>query len=120
MAKKSRDADLLHTPLRASGLRKKVAKAVTASASRAKPGKPATAVSRTIDSLRSAASELETRVNGSRRTAAAKKGRADAQTQRGQAQRKRQESREDAGQGRTIGPQPIVPFVYVLRGNAFI
>jgi hypothetical protein len=72
MAKKSRDRDLLHT-LRESGLRKKVAKAVTASASRAKPGKPPSAVSRTIDSLRSAASELENRVNGSRRTAAAKK-----------------------------------------------
>jgi hypothetical protein len=72
MAKNRRDADVFHA-LRQSGLRKKVAQAVTESASRAKPGKPPTAVSRAIDSLRTAASELENRVNGSRRSQAAKK-----------------------------------------------
>lgn len=72
MAKNNRNADLFHT-LRQSGLRKKVAKAVAESASRAKRGKPPTAVSRTIDNLRTAASELENRVNGSRRSEAAQK-----------------------------------------------
>jgi hypothetical protein len=41
MAKNKRDADLIQT-LRESGLRKKVAKTVTESASRTKQGKPPT------------------------------------------------------------------------------
>jgi hypothetical protein len=72
MAKNKRDADLIQT-LRESGLRKKVAKTVTESASQTKQGKPPTAVARTIDSLRTAASELEDRVHGSRRSAAGQK-----------------------------------------------
>jgi hypothetical protein len=59
--------------LRQSGLRKKVAKALSDSAGRTKRGKPPTGVARTVESLRTAASELENRVSGSRRSEAGKK-----------------------------------------------
>jgi hypothetical protein len=71
MAKK-KDKDLLET-LRGSGLREKVARAVTDSVENARHGKQPKAVKRTIESLRAAASELEDRVNGSRRRSEAAK-----------------------------------------------
>jgi hypothetical protein len=72
MASRKRESDLFDV-LRQSGLRKKVAKALSESAGRAKRGKPPTGVARTVENLRTAASELENRVTGSRRTEAAKK-----------------------------------------------
>ncbi|MGI8713474.1 MAG: hypothetical protein ACR2NR_09875 [Solirubrobacteraceae bacterium] len=71
MANKQRDSDLFEV-LRESGLRKKVARAVTESAGRAKKGAPPKTVSNTVEGLRAAASELEHRVSGSRRSEAAK------------------------------------------------
>lgn len=71
MAKK-RDKDLFDS-LRKSGVRKKVAKAASESAAAAKNGKPSKAVTRTVESLKQAASDIESRVHGSRRGDAAKK-----------------------------------------------
>ncbi len=71
MARKNND--LLQT-LRNSGLRKKVARAVSDSADRASGGKAPKAVARTVENLRKAATELESHVSGSSRSAAAKKG----------------------------------------------
>ncbi len=71
MARKNND--LLQT-LRDSGLRKKVARAVSDSATRATGGKTPKGVERTVENLRKAAAELESRVTGSSRSAAAKKG----------------------------------------------
>jgi hypothetical protein len=63
MAKK-RDKDLFDT-LRKSGVRKKVAKAASESAATAKNGKPAKAVTETVESLKQAASHLERQAHGS-------------------------------------------------------
>jgi hypothetical protein len=71
MAKKQ-DKDLLQA-LRESGVRKKVAQTVTKSAGRARRGKKPDAVTQTVENLRKAAAELESRVTGSSRSAAAKK-----------------------------------------------
>jgi hypothetical protein len=71
MAKKQ-DKDLFDV-LRASGLRKKVARGVSDSASRAKSAKNSSLIDRTVESLRDAASELESRVGHSSRSDAAKK-----------------------------------------------
>jgi hypothetical protein len=71
MAKKQ-DNDLFDA-LRASGLRKKVARGLTDSAARAKSGKHSSTVTRTVESLRDVASELESRVSHSSRSDAAKK-----------------------------------------------
>jgi hypothetical protein len=74
MAKK-RDKDLLET-LRKSGLRKKVARALTGSdakTTRGKGGKQSPLVTRTVENLRTAALELEKRVGGPSRSGAAKK-----------------------------------------------
>jgi len=71
MAKK-RDKDLLQT-LRRSGLRKKVARALTGPDARTNRGKQAPLVTRTVENLRSAALELEKRVTGGSRSEAAKK-----------------------------------------------
>lgn len=60
MAKKQ-DKDLLKT-LRASGVRKKVARALAESTGKGKRGKQSPLVTRTIDNLRTAASELDSRV----------------------------------------------------------
>ena len=70
MAKKS-DADLVKA-LRAGGLRKKVARAVTEASQKGKGAKP-TLVDRTVKNLRVAASELEHRNDGTKRSDAAKK-----------------------------------------------
>jgi hypothetical protein len=73
MARRKRDADLI-SMLRASGLRKKVAKRLADSAGKAKGGKAPPSISRSVKGLRDAASELEHRVTGSsRRSEAAKK-----------------------------------------------
>ena len=60
MAKK-RDKDLLET-LRKSGLRKKVAQALTRPDAKTTRGKQAPLVTRTVENLRTAALELEKRV----------------------------------------------------------
>lgn len=73
MAGRKRDADLIAV-LRESGLRKKVAKRLTDSVGKAGRGKAPAGVTRTVDSLRDAAAELERRVSGSsRRSEAGKK-----------------------------------------------
>lgn len=73
MAKRKQDPDLFET-LRASGLRKRVAAAMSKSAGRGGRGASQANVSNTIDKLRQAASELERRVGGtSQRSEAAKK-----------------------------------------------
>lgn len=68
--------------LRERGLRKKVAEALTESDGRTKRGKPPATLARTVENLRAAASELEERVAGSRRSGAARKA---AQTRKGKA-----------------------------------
>ncbi len=71
MAKK-RDTDLFNT-LRASGLRKQVAQAVTDATGKVKGGKQPRLLDRTVANLRTAASELEQRLGGAKRSEAAKK-----------------------------------------------
>jgi hypothetical protein len=71
MAKK-RDKDLFQV-LRGSGLRKQVAHALSEAAGQAKPDKQRKLVNQTVDNLRTAASALESRVTGSKRSDAAKK-----------------------------------------------
>jgi hypothetical protein len=71
VAKKS-EKDLFDS-LRESGVRKKVAKAASESAAKAKNGKPSKAVTQTIESLKQAASDLEHHVHGSSRSEAAQK-----------------------------------------------
>jgi hypothetical protein len=68
-----RDKDLVDT-LRASGLRKKVAKALADSADSATGEKAPKALRRSAARLRSAASTLERRAEKSRRSDAAQKG----------------------------------------------
>lgn len=70
MAKKDKD---LFDVLRDSGLRRKVARALTDSAGRAKSDRPSKTIARTVDGLRKAAAELEGRVGDSRRSEAAQK-----------------------------------------------
>lgn len=73
MANKKRDSDLFNT-LRESGLRKRVARTMSQSPGPGKRGTSSASVSRTIDKLRQAASELEGRVGGaSQRSEAATK-----------------------------------------------
>jgi hypothetical protein len=71
MAKK-RDNDLMKK-LQQSGVRKRVARAVSDAAGKTNSGRQPAVVTRTIESLRSAASEIEKRVGGSQRSEAAKK-----------------------------------------------
>lgn len=70
MGKKDRD---LFTTLRASGLRKKVARGLSDPASRRKQGKAPRGLVEAADRLRSAASALEGRAGHSARSDAAKK-----------------------------------------------
>lgn len=73
MANKKRDHDLFKT-LRENGLRKRVARTMSQSAGRGKRGTAPAGISSTIEKLRQAASELESRVGGaSPRSAGAKK-----------------------------------------------
>jgi hypothetical protein len=71
MAKKH-DKDLF-VSLRKSGVRKKVAKRASESVAMAKNGKPSKAVTRTVQSLKQAASDLESHLHVSSRSEAAKK-----------------------------------------------
>lgn len=71
MAKKH-DKDLFDS-LRKSGVRKKVAKRASESAAMAKNGKPSKSVTRTVQSLKQAASDLQSHVHGSSHSEAAKK-----------------------------------------------
>ena len=71
MAKKH-EKDLFDS-LRKSGVRKKVAKAASKSTATAKNGNQSKAVTRTVESLKQAAADLESHVHGSSRSEAAKK-----------------------------------------------
>lgn len=71
MAKKH-DKDLFDS-IRKSGVRKKVAKRASESVATAKNGKPSKAVTRTVQSLKQAASDLESHLHGSSRSEAARK-----------------------------------------------
>ncbi len=66
------DKDLFDS-LRGRGVRKKVAKAASDSVAKVKDGKPSKSVTRTVETLRHAASDLERRAHGSSRSEAAKK-----------------------------------------------
>ena len=94
MATKS-EKDLFDS-LRESGVRKKVAKAASESAAKAKNGKPSKAVTRTVESLKQAASDLERHVHGSSRSEAARKA---ARTREHNA-RKRSEAAKKAARTR--------------------
>ena len=67
-----RDTDLFQA-LRAAGLRKKVAHAVTDATRKTRPGKQSKLLVRTIENLHTAAAEIERRADGNTRTEAAKK-----------------------------------------------
>ena len=67
-----RDTDLFRA-LRAAGLRKKLAHAVTDATRKTRPGKQSKLLVRTIENLRTAAAEIERRADGNKRTEAAKK-----------------------------------------------
>ena len=95
---KQKNADLFDA-LRESGMRRKVAKALTNSAGRARRGKAPTSVQSTIQNLRDAAAALEHRVGGSSRSEAAKKA---AQTRKRKAA-KRSASAKKAAQTRAKG-----------------
>jgi hypothetical protein len=67
-----RDTDLFQA-LRAAGLRKKVAHAVTDATRKTTPGKQSKLLVRTIENLNTAAAEIERRADGNKRSQAAKK-----------------------------------------------
>jgi hypothetical protein len=67
-----RDTDLFQA-LRAAGLRKKVAHAVTDATRKTTPGKQSKLLVRTIENLNTAAAEIERRADGNKRSEAAKK-----------------------------------------------
>ncbi len=94
MAKKS-EKDLFDS-LRESGVRKKVAKTASESAAKTKNGKPSKAVTRTVESLKQAASDLERHAHGSSRSEAARKA---ARTREHNA-RKRSEAAKKAARTR--------------------
>ncbi len=91
MAKKQ-DKKLFDS-LRKSGVRKKVAKAASESAAIAKSGKPPTAVTHTVESLKQAASDLESHVHASSRSEAAKKA---ARTRKRNADKRSQTAKKAA------------------------
>lgn len=70
---KQTDTDLFNK-LRASGLRTKVARAVTDASRKAKGGKQPKLLDRTVANLKTAVAELEGRLGGNKRSKAAKKG----------------------------------------------
>lgn len=72
MAKGKSDKDLRKT-LRASGMRKKVARALAESTGRSNRGKQPKLVEATLENFRKASAELDRRVRGSQRSEAAKK-----------------------------------------------
>jgi hypothetical protein len=88
---KGRDNDLMKT-LRDSGVRKKVARAVSDATGKASQ-KERDLVNRTARSLRSAADELERRAGGSKRSEAARKA---ARTRKRQATKRSVSARKGA------------------------
>jgi hypothetical protein len=88
---KGRDNDLMKT-LRDSGVRKKVARAVSDATGKASE-KERDLVNRTARSLRSAADELERRAGGSKRSEAARKA---ARTRKRQATKRSVSARKSA------------------------
>jgi hypothetical protein len=66
-----RDRDLFRA-LRAAGLRKKVAHAVTDATRKTRPGEQSKLLVKTIENLNTAAAEIERRTDGNKRTEAAK------------------------------------------------
>jgi hypothetical protein len=66
-----RDTDLFRA-LRAAGLRKKVAHAVTDATRKTRAGKPSKLLVRTIENLHTAAAEIERRADGKKRSEASK------------------------------------------------
>lgn len=72
MAKNKQDKDLLKT-LRAGGMRKKIARALTEATGRSSRGKQPKGVAKTIENFRTAAEELDNRVRSTRRSDAGKK-----------------------------------------------
>ena len=98
MARRKQNSDLFDA-LRESGMRKKVAKALTNSAGRARRGKAPTGVESTIQNLRDAAAALEHRVGRSDRSEAAKKA---ARTRKRNAE-KRSASAKKAAKTRAKG-----------------
>jgi hypothetical protein len=67
-----RDTDLFHA-LRAAGLRKKVAHAVTDATRKPRPGKQSKLLDRTIENLSTIAAQIKRQADGNKRTEAAKK-----------------------------------------------
>ncbi len=88
---KTRDTDLMKT-LRESGVRKKVARAVSDIGGKASD-KERKLVNTTVESLRSAADELERRAGGSQRNEAARKA---ARTRKRQAAERNAAARKGA------------------------
>ena len=103
MATKS-DKNLFDS-LRDSGVRKKVAKAASESVAKAQNGKPPKSVTRTVETLRQAASDLESRAHGSSRSEAAKKAartRKRNAAKRSEAAKKAARTRGRSQQRRTV------------------
>lgn len=69
---RERDTELFHR-LRESGLRKKVAQAITEASHKTRGAKQPKLLDRTIENLRTAATEIERRADGAKRSEAAKK-----------------------------------------------
>lgn len=92
MAKKG-DKDLLKS-LRANGVRKKVARAVSQATGGSRSPEQTTLIDRTVDGLRSAADRLESRVDSKRRSEA---GRKAARTRKRNAARRGGGGRRGAG-----------------------
>ena len=91
MAKKQ-NRDLMRV-LDAGGVRKRVARVLTEATGSSKRSQQPKLVTRTIDNLKSAAGELDTRVRGSRRSEAAKKA---ARTRKGNAAKRSGAARKGA------------------------
>ena len=67
-----RDTDLFQA-LRAAGLRKKVAHAVTGATRKTRPGKQSKLLARTIENLNTVAAQIGRRADGNKRSETAKK-----------------------------------------------
>ena len=97
-----RDTDLFRA-LRAAGLRKKVAHAVTDETRKTRPGKQSTLLVRTIENLNRVAVETKRRADGNKRSAAA-----NAAAKKAAQTRKRAKERR-AAPSRTRLPKPAQP-----------
>ena len=92
MAKKQQNPDLIQT-LRGSGIRKKVARSLADAAEKTSGGKQPKVLTRAIDDLRNAASQLEDRMTSKSRTEAANKA---ARTRKRKAAQRRATARKAA------------------------